>query len=153
VCDSCVVDAVGTLMSSTREAAALRTDQAMIKNFTVHAANERTFLAWIRTALATGAAGFLIERFELFARTLPTGQLPSDADAWSLTAKIAGLSLILLAVLILALSTGRYIRFKREISSEEIREFTPSRVDVLFVALIGAVAIFMCVYVVRQTLG
>jgi putative membrane protein len=30
------------------------------------AANERTFLAWVRTAIAVMAFGFLIERFDLF---------------------------------------------------------------------------------------
>jgi hypothetical protein len=40
----------------------------MIKRYTDHAANERTFLAWVRTAIATMAFGFLIERFDLFIR-------------------------------------------------------------------------------------
>ena len=38
----------------------------MIKNFTDHAANERTFLAWVRTAIAVMAFGFLVEKFDLF---------------------------------------------------------------------------------------
>ena len=38
----------------------------MIKRYTDHAANERTFLAWVRTAIAVMAFGFLIERFDLF---------------------------------------------------------------------------------------
>jgi len=33
----------------------------MIKNFSDHAANERTFLAWVRTAIAVMAFGFLVE--------------------------------------------------------------------------------------------
>ena len=37
----------------------------MISHFTDHAANERTFLAWIRTAIAIMALGFLLERFDL----------------------------------------------------------------------------------------
>ena len=37
----------------------------MIRNFRDHAANERTFLAWVRTAIAVMAFGFLIERFDL----------------------------------------------------------------------------------------
>jgi len=36
-----------------------------IRNFTDHAANERTFLAWVRAALAVVAFGFLVERFDL----------------------------------------------------------------------------------------
>ena len=38
----------------------------MIKNFGDHAANERTFLAWVRTAIAVMAFGFLVEKFDLF---------------------------------------------------------------------------------------
>src|SRR5262245_47569662 len=38
----------------------------MIKNFSDHAANERTFLAWERTAIAVMAFGFLVEKFDLF---------------------------------------------------------------------------------------
>ena len=43
----------------------------MIERFTDHAANERTYLAWIRTALAFMGFGLLLERFELLVRALP----------------------------------------------------------------------------------
>ena len=33
----------------------------MIKSYTDHAANERTFLAWMRTGVAIIAFGFLID--------------------------------------------------------------------------------------------
>src|SRR6266478_6215452 len=38
----------------------------MIRNFSDHSANERTFLAWVRTAIAVMAFGFLVEKFDLF---------------------------------------------------------------------------------------
>jgi putative membrane protein len=38
----------------------------MIKCYSDHAANERTFLAWVRTAIAVMAFGFLVERFDFF---------------------------------------------------------------------------------------
>ncbi len=38
----------------------------MIKRYSDHAANERTFLAWVRTAIAVMAFGFVIEKFDLF---------------------------------------------------------------------------------------
>ena len=38
----------------------------MIRGYTDFAANERTFLAWVRTAIAVIALGFVIERFNLF---------------------------------------------------------------------------------------
>src|SRR5262252_8006952 len=40
----------------------------MITRYSDHAANERTFLAWVRTAIAMMAFGFVIERFDLFLR-------------------------------------------------------------------------------------
>ena len=38
----------------------------MIRGYSDHAANERTFLAWLRTSIAVIAFGFVIERFGLF---------------------------------------------------------------------------------------
>jgi putative membrane protein len=34
----------------------------MIRKFSDHSANERTFLAWVRTAIAVMAFGFLVEK-------------------------------------------------------------------------------------------
>ncbi|HMK91244.1 MAG TPA: DUF202 domain-containing protein, partial [Methylocystis sp.] len=42
----------------------------MIKGYSDHAANERTFLAWVRTGIAIIALGFVIERFNLFLATI-----------------------------------------------------------------------------------
>jgi putative membrane protein len=38
----------------------------MIERYSDHAANERTFLAWVRPAIAIMAFGFLVEKFDLF---------------------------------------------------------------------------------------
>ncbi|MGH6749848.1 MAG: YidH family protein [Methyloceanibacter sp.] len=45
----------------------------MIRDYSDHAANERTFLAWLRTGIAVIAFGFVIEKFNLFALTLLNG--------------------------------------------------------------------------------
>jgi uncharacterized membrane protein YidH (DUF202 family) len=42
----------------------------MIRDYTDHSANERTFLAWVRSGIAVIAFGFVIEKFDLFVRTL-----------------------------------------------------------------------------------
>ena len=44
----------------------------MIRNFSDHAANERTFLAWIRTGIAVIAFGFVIEKLNLFIMEIVT---------------------------------------------------------------------------------
>jgi len=38
----------------------------VIKSDTDHAANERSFLAWVRTGIAIMAFGFLVERSTFF---------------------------------------------------------------------------------------
>ena len=42
----------------------------MICDYVSHAANERTFLAWVRTGIAIMALGFVIEKFDLFVHTI-----------------------------------------------------------------------------------
>ena len=42
----------------------------MIRDYADHAANERIFLAWLRTGMAVVAFGFVIEKFNLFVLTL-----------------------------------------------------------------------------------
>ena len=42
----------------------------MIRDYANHAANERTFLAWVRTGIAIIALGFVIEKFNLFLLTV-----------------------------------------------------------------------------------
>ena len=41
-------------------------ESAKVGNRRVHMANERTFLAWIRTSIGIMAFGFVVEKFALF---------------------------------------------------------------------------------------
>jgi putative membrane protein len=120
----------------------------LIEDYTDHAANERTYLAWVRTALAFMAFGLLVERFDLFLRSLPAA---TDEGAAGLS-RALGLVLVLLGVLVLAAATHRYLRFKRLISSAETRDFSASRTDLVLVAIVGLLGAGMSVYVVVQVL-
>jgi putative membrane protein len=55
----------------------------MIPNYTDHAANERTFLAWIRTGIAVIAFGFVVEKFNLFLIVLAGTVSPTASRAWT----------------------------------------------------------------------
>ena len=122
----------------------------MIENYTDHAANERTYLAWVRTALAFMAFGLLVERFDLFARALP-GIAPAAPNVNPPDfAQAAGLTLILLGVLILGISSHRYLQFKRFIASGEARDFRSSRTDLVLVFLVTTIGIAMSIYVAAQ---
>jgi hypothetical protein len=69
----------------------------MIERYSDHAANERTFLAWVRTAIAIMAFGFLVQKFDLFLR-IAAGSLNArspSADS-QIVGNIAGLRTSLL---------------------------------------------------------
>jgi putative membrane protein len=117
----------------------------LIERYTDHAANERTYLAWVRTALAFIAFGLLVERFDLVLQS-SSPQIVSGIN------RAAGLALIVLGVVVLAASTHRYLHFKRLISAREIREFGASRTDLVLIAIVGLLGLCMAVYVIAQAL-
>jgi putative membrane protein len=119
----------------------------LIEKYTDHAANERTYLAWVRTALAFMAFGLLVERFDLFVRSLPS---PAEAAGDGGLTRALGLALVLLGVVGLAASTHRYLRFKRLLSSPETRDFAASRSDLVLVGIVALLGAGMSIYVVAQ---
>ena len=91
----------------------------MISGYSDHAANERTFLAWIRTGIAVIAFGLLIEKFNLFLLTLAAAGLSGDARRSQLAmlsgriGRSDGLVLILGGVGLVLLATLRFVRTTR----------------------------------------
>jgi len=63
----------------------------MIRRYSDHAANERTFLAWVRTAIAVMAFGFVIERFDLFLQAIASQRQPQLNPTGATFANAAGL--------------------------------------------------------------
>ena len=57
----------------SQEVSSRRSSQYLVsKRVTDHLANERTFLAWVRTSLAIMGFGFVVERFGLLLREIGT---------------------------------------------------------------------------------
>jgi len=83
----------------------------MIERYDDHAANGRTFLAWLRTAIAIMAFGFLVERFDLSLRiaSQSLGRMRPGGGS-QIVGNVAGLLLIVLGGATMVL--GR-IRFRR----------------------------------------
>jgi putative membrane protein len=122
----------------------------LIESYTDHAANERTYLAWVRTALALLAFGLLVERFDLYSRSLSDPSHSASDPGVSAVGRTAGLGLILLGVLVLSISSYRYLKFKQLIASREKRDFRASHTDLVLVGLVGTVGLAMSAYVVAQ---
>lgn len=96
----------------------------MIKRYTDHSANERTYLAWIRTSIAIMAFGFLIEKFDLFISYLGK-EIGSDEYLQpSLSAEITGLSLFIVGILIVIAATVRFFTYKKAIESDESIQYS-----------------------------
>jgi putative membrane protein len=119
----------------------------MIRNFGDHSANERTFLAWVRTAIAVMAFGFLVEKFDLFLELAA----PSLAGrALSLPGQrfgsIAGLALIVLGTAMVAVSAARFLMTAKAIDSEERRPGPGSRIDLALAALLVLLGCALFVY-------
>jgi putative membrane protein len=88
------------------------------RRVTDHLANERTFLAWIRTGLATITFGFVIERFALVVREL-------DSKTRSLfvlsfhASTLIGVALTALGVIILVFALINFLQNRRSIDMEQ----------------------------------
>ncbi|HYA79821.1 MAG TPA: DUF202 domain-containing protein [Methylocystis sp.] len=122
----------------------------MIKDYTDHAANERTFLAWVRTGIAVIALGFVIERFNLFLTTIAATvalEAPVKAHIHRLSGALGrygGLALICGGVVLIALALIRFLRTEARLSSkDEISVSSVAHTEfLLLIASIAFVAVF-----------
>jgi putative membrane protein len=125
-----------------------------IEHYTDHAANERTFLAWVRTSVAVIAFGFLVERFDLFlAFMLTAGQKRSVAIPQSGFGHIAGLTLIVLGMAMIGTATFRFVRTAREIDDAKLYPGTSNRADLALAALLVTMCAALLVYLVHTLSG
>jgi uncharacterized membrane protein YidH (DUF202 family) len=76
----------------------------MIAHYTDHAANERTFFAWIRTGLAAAAFGFFLIKLNIFVDALGGGSISHVAaeHAGAAAARYAGLAMIAIGIVVIA---------------------------------------------------
>src|SRR5579863_7818413 len=108
-----------------------------IRNFRDHAANERTFLAWVHSSVTVMSFGFLVESFDLFlafaARDAVNNKISMTRSEFG---HVAGLVLIVLGIAMIFLSAVRFARNAREIDQEKVFPGTGSRFDLALAALL-----------------
>jgi putative membrane protein len=112
---------------------------------TDHLANERTFLAWIRTALAIMAFGFAVERIGLALREL--GPNPSYTPASSIHySTLVGVVLVLLGVIVLIFALTNFLTIR---SAIEKKDFHPqANFSIILTVLAGMVGLILAVYLI-----
>ena len=98
----------------------------MIRGYTDHAANERTFLAWVRTGIAVIAFGFIIEKFNLFVLTIASSTSAEVARRLQLErlsgplGRYGGLALICGGLALIVVATARFVRTGRLLDDPEM---------------------------------
>lgn len=121
----------------------------MIERYSDHAANERTFLAWVRTAIAIMAFGFLVQKFDLFLRIASRSlDVRSLSAGNQIVGNIAGLLLIGLGGVVMACAAIRFRRTTRDIDAKEVRPGQGERLDITLVSLLLLLGAILFVYLV-----
>ena len=122
----------------------------MIRSYTDHAANERTFLAWIRTGLAVMALGFVMERLDLLLASLRLAvqgrEVPTTGQA-----EIHGLSvgLVALGMILVAASSYRFVDINRAIEDQAVRPFKGTLMPLGMASVLLAVGVGLLLYLLR----
>src|SRR4029077_18661488 len=110
----------------------------MITRYSDHAANEGTFLAWVRTAIAMMAFGFVIERFDLFLRyAAPFAAQQKIAPHGGEYANAAGLAFIVLGIAIIVIAGWRFVQTAKDIDSDNEVASPGERLDLALSGMIG----------------
>jgi putative membrane protein len=119
----------------------------MIQGYSDHAANERTFLAWVRTGIAVIAFGFVIEKFNLFVLTIASSGSTEVANRLQLErlsgplGRYGGLALILGGLALIVAATARFVRTGRLLDEPEMHSASSVRAElILSVVLVLFVA-------------
>ena len=117
-----------------------------------HMANERTFLAWVRTSIGIMAFGFVVEKFALFMRRLPflfgEAKIPVNPVSSLRFSTVFGILLVAMGALMGFLAFVRYKKVEREIYDDTYR---PSMLlDILVTMGLLAIGIFLVFYMVHS---
>ncbi|OCA90534.1 hypothetical protein A8F94_01215 [Bacillus sp. FJAT-27225] len=114
-----------------------KTETIESKYIQQHLANERTYLAWIRTAIAIIGVGFLVTNLHF---TMKTSLTP----AGDFFANLIGIASVLLGIIVVVMATSAYIRKIDSINNQTFRTSKWSIIGLgIFVILI---AVFFGVY-------
>ena len=121
-----------------------------VRNTSDHMANERTFLAWIRTSIGIMAFGFVVEKFAFFIKhiSLFLGKSVVHEPATSSVgySSIFGIVLVAFGALMGVLAFIRYKKVEREIDEDTYR---PSLLlDILITLLVIGMGAFFVVYMI-----
>jgi putative membrane protein len=127
----------------------------MIANYTNHAANERTFLAWMRTGLAVAAFGFFLAKLNVLLDVVAGPRQPHlPARGVGVVVAVAGhhigLILGLIGIAIIMRGGIGFERTRREIDREPVAQIPQSYAEPVLSAALSIAAAMFCIYLALQ---
>ncbi len=117
-------------------------------NRRVHMANERTYLAWIRTSVAIMAFGFVVEKFSLFVKQMAYYLGKEAAPPSPGYSSIIGIILVGLGVVMGVLAYIRYKAVERQIEDDAYK--TSPILSVLLFLSVLSIGIFLLLYLIHS---
>jgi uncharacterized membrane protein YidH (DUF202 family) len=117
-------------------------------NRRVHMANERTFLAWIRTSVAVMAFGFVVEKFSLFVKQMAYYMGKEASPPTPGYSSLIGILLVGLGMLMGVLAFIRYKKVERQID-EDMYAASPV-LSVLLAISVIVVGMFLLLYLIHS---
>ena len=110
-------------------------------------AEERTFLAWIRTGIALMGFGFVVARFGIFGDQLHTPRQFSAAQPHEFSLWF-GAALIATGALVNLSSARRFMRLAGEVDRNQFADRSLSRQGVFMASFLALVGIAMTIYLI-----
>lgn len=109
-----------------------------------HLANERTFLAWIRTGIAIMGFGFVVVKFSLFIRQLSMAfgedvVLPDNTNS-----SIIGILLVCIGAVSVLLAFIRYRTIEKKLLSQSY--FPSFRLSMILTVSLLVIAVLLIIY-------
>ena len=126
----------------------------MISSYSDHAANERTFLAWVRTGIAVIAFGFVIEKINRFVLTMASMNSPDAGRRMQLEKLIGplghydGLALILFGTALIVIAATRFVRTERLLDDEKLHSIASVRAELILSSVLALLVAAFGVYLV-----
>ena len=106
-------------------------------------ANERTFLAWVRTSIAVMSLGFVIARFSLWVREFATRMNPQIPMRGSGLSTPLGECMIGAGALITVFAAWRYHVINRAIRRGEVQADPQMVTAITVIVLLAAIAVIV----------
>lgn len=132
----------------------VKTKEKNETHVTDHLANERTFLAWIRTGLGIIVLGFVIERFSIFIKRMAfylscNPKLDQNHAIFMLTRheSLFGVLLVILGVLLCIFAFFKFKKIEKQINAGTY--YSSMWLDIILTLSVIVIGIFLIIYLIQ----